>query len=478
MTTLVNAMRTKDTVTENGMVTNSTSLSATVDLFFTIGAVRKSMKTVDGKARIIALYEAARNEDPIVTRRLMFWARDIRSGAGEREAFRVLLRHAAINHPNEVKPNIHLIAEFGRWDDVFSLFGTPLEREAIELIVNELTNCNSLLAKWLPRLGGKVSPSKKWIANKVRSAMNMGPKEYRKMLANLSNVVETPMCAKEFDKIEYSKVPSLAMSRYSKAFGRNDEDRFTKYIIDLQSGETKINAGAVYPYDILKNLNTGEHKLAVEQWKALPNYMEGSKERVLPICDVSGSMETPVSGITTAMDVCISLGLYISERNEGPFKDAFITFSGSPQLHYLTGDLRSRYSQLRNSDWGYNTNLEATFDLILNQATKHKVSKEEMPTCLLIFSDMEFDQAVDTESTAIEMIKTKFEKSGYDLPKIVFWNLCSRGSNIPVTTDEKGTSLVSGFSPSLLKTVLSGESMDPVKMMLSVLDNKRYQCIK
>jgi len=478
MTQLVNALRTQDTTTENGMVTNSSTLNASLDLFFTIGAIRKSINTLDGKQRLIAKFEASRNEDDLLTRKLLFWSRDIRGGAGEREAFRTLLRYAATNYTKDITDNIHLIAEFGRWDDVFSLIGTPAEREAIQLIVNELNAGNGLLAKWLPRLGGKVADRKKFIANKVRSAMKLTPKEYRKMLVELTNVVETSMCAKEFDKINYEHVPSLAMSRYSTAFVRNDYERFEAYKQSLIKGEAKINASAVYPYDITKNLTRGDANLANEQWKAQPNYMEGSNERVLPVCDVSGSMETEIGGSTTAMEVCISLGLYISERNEGAFKNAFVTFSSDPQLQYLTGDLKSRYAQLQSADWGMSTNLEKTFQFILKQAIKHNVPSNEMPTCILIMSDMEFNQATRRHETAFNMISQEFAESGYEMPKIVFWNLCSRHDNFPVTSNDEGTALISGFSPSILKTVLSGNAMNPVQIMLDTLNQPRYGVVK
>lgn len=478
MTTLVNALRTKNTLTENGMVTSSSTLSATLDLFFVIGAVRKQVKNLDGQARLISKFEAARNEDALITRKLLFWSRDIRGGAGEREAFRILLRHTAKNYPQDILDNINLIAEYGRWDDVFCLFNTQLEGHAINLIVRNLATKNGLLAKWLPRLGGKVPDQKKHIANKIRKVLNLTPKEYRKMLVELTNVVETPMCAGEFDKINYEQVPSLAMSRYSKAFQTRDNERFGAYKSALASGDAKVNASAVYPYDVTKNLVHGDSDLAVEQWKALPNFMEGSKERVLPVCDVSGSMDTAIGGNTTAMDVCISLGLYISERNEGAFKNAFVTFSSRPELQYLTGDLKSRYRQLERAEWGMSTNLEATFDMVLEQAIKHNVPAEEMPTCILIMSDMQFNAATELRYTAIEMIKAKYKNADYEMPKVVFWNLASRNDNFPVTADENGTALVSGFSPSILKTVLTGNAMNPVQIMLDTLNTPRYEPIK
>jgi hypothetical protein len=189
-------------------------------------------------------------------------------------------------------------------------------------------------------------------------------------------------------------------------------------------------------------------------------------------------MDTLIGGSTSAMDVCISLGLYISERNEGPFKNAFVTFSQDPKLQYLTGDLKSRFAQLQSADWGMSTNLEKTFKFILDQGIKHDVPESEMPTCILIMSDMEFNQATRRHDTAFDMIRRKYEESGYTLPKIVFWNLASRHDNFPVTSDESGTALVSGFSPSILKTVLAGNAMNPVQIMLDTLNVDRYKVVQ
>ena len=191
MTKLIDAMRTGDTFTENGMVTNSSSLNGCLDLFFIMGAVRAQMKTDAGKTRLINKFEVARAEDPLLTRKMIFWGRDVRGGAGEREAFRTLLQYTSENYPSEVVDNIHLISEFGRWDDLFVTFGTQVEDAAIQLIIKNLREGNALLAKWMPRTGGKVSTEKKAIANKVRSAMGMNPKDFRKMLVEQTKVIES-----------------------------------------------------------------------------------------------------------------------------------------------------------------------------------------------------------------------------------------------------------------------------------------------
>tara|TARA_Y100000389_G_scaffold204268_1_gene255981 strand:- start:855 stop:2288 length:1434 start_codon:yes stop_codon:yes gene_type:complete len=476
MTSFIDALQSENLTTENGMVTNSSTLNATLDLFFTIGAMRKEVLNGD-YSRLISKFEASRNEDTLITKKILFWSRDIRQGAGERNIFKVLLNHIATNHPEDLINNVSLIPEYGRWDDLFSLFDTRLESIAIETIQSGLNSEDSLCAKWMPRISGKSSKSNKRIANKIRNSMSLSPKEYRKLLVRLTNVVESNMCSKNFDKINYEHVPSLAMSRYTNAFNRNDSNRFEEYKNLLKDGDVKINTGAIYPYNVLRTSLSGDSELANEQWKALPNYLENSVERVLPVCDTSGSMLTDIGGNTTAIEVCISLGLYISDRNEGPFKNAFVTFSEEPKIQYLTGDLQSRISQISDSDWGFSTNLEATFEHILNQSIKHNVKVDEMPTSILIMSDMEFNQATTVNQTAMQMIKNKYEESGYTIPKIVFWNLASRGNNFPIQSTEDNTSLISGFSPSILKSVLSGNNSNPIELMLEVIDSERYSQI-
>lgn len=471
---LVSALQQSNTTTENGMVTNSSSLNNCVDLFFKIGAFRAA-----ADSDIIRAFSLAFNEDPVTSMRILFWARDVRGGAGERRVFRICLDHLTKSNPESLKRNLELISEYGRWDDLLVLFGTPLQEDAFGLIKTALESENGLCAKWMPRKGQ--------IANELRKFMSMTPKEYRKLLVSLTNVVEQNMCLNKWEDINYSNVPSVAAARYQNAFYRKDQKRYAEYIRLLsmpseeRPNEIKINAQAVYPYDVIKSLNRGNKDVATEQWKALPNYMEGNTEMILPVVDVSGSMMSSVSGGSslTCMDVSVSLGLYISERNNGPFQDHFITFSESPSLQKLSGNLYDRYCQLSESDWGMSTNLESVFNLILKQATKHNISESEMPSKILILSDMEFDECImDGESTsAMEMIRKKYSDAGYKLPSIIFWNIQSRrgGNNIPVRFDEMGTALVSGFSPSILKSILAGSEISPAEIMNQTINSERYQ---
>lgn len=473
---LVDALRQEDRLTENGMATNSTSLDSVVDLFYNIGAMRGPYKE-----RLITTFSKAFYQDPTRAMKILFWARDVRGGAGERQVFRDIMKYLAKSHPEALTKNLSLIPEYGRWDDLLTLVGTQLETEAFLLIQGALASENGLCAKWMPRKGP--------IASKLRNFMGNSPKQYRKTLVNLTKVVESQMCAKEWDQIEFSKLPSVAAARYQNAFVKNARDSYFKYLDSLSKGEAKINAGAVYPYDIVKSLKRGNEEVSSEQWNALPNYMEGSDEMILPMVDVSGSMSAVASGSTTCMDVAISLGLYVSERNNGPFKDSILTFSANPELEVLSGSLSERMNQLAYAEWGMNTNLEAAFRLILEQAVKHSVSADEMPDKILILSDMEFDEATESldrswgrrndipawNPTAQQMIEKMYAESGYKMPKIVYWNLQSRNGGVPVGFDTSGTALISGFSPSIMQSILGSKDFNPVSIMEKTIMSERYE---
>ena len=461
---LLDALRTRDNFTENGMTTNSSTLNACVDLFFTIGAMRGQ-----DKQRLLSNFSKAFIENPLTALRILFWVRDVRGGAGERQIFKDIMLYLVDNHTEALTKNLKHVSEYGRWDDLLVLFGTKLDKQVKEMIAAALNDNNGLCAKWMPRKGKEAIALERF--------MGLKPKEYRKMLVEKTKVVEQLMCANQWESITYEHVPSLAMARYSKAFDKHDQSRFSEY----KTGGTKVNASAVYPYDVIKTLRYGDKDLSIKQWESLPNYMLDSKELLLPVCDVSGSMTTPAGSNSnlTCMDVCISLGLYISERNEGAFKDAFVTFSNTPQLQYLKGKLTDRFTQLENADWGMSTNLESVFNLVLNQAKKFNVPVTEMPTTILIMSDMEFNSAVGGSSlSALDIIREKYESAGYPMPKLVFWNIQSRNAgNYPVQVTDEGAALISGFSPAILKSLLTGEDMSPIAIMNKTVNSPRYECI-
>ena len=477
---LLNAMRTKDRLTENGMATNSTSSNSCVDLFFQIGAMRGQ-----DKQRLINSFVKAWSENPLTAMRLLFWARDIRGGSGERQIFRDLVRYLADKHTDSLAKNLYLFSEYGRWDDLLVLIGTKLETKALDTIKAGLEAKNGLCAKWMPRPNVSNRESKRQ-AKVLAKHLKLNIGNYRKLIVGLSKTVEQLMCAKNWNAIDYSKLPSKAMSDYMKAFSKNDLARFQVYLESVKKGETKINAGALFPYNIINNLRNGSKDGADVQWNALPNFLVDNTERFIPIVDVSNSMTwAAISGSIYPIDVAVSLGLYISERNVGPFKDAFITFSTTPELNVLKGSLSERYNQMLHSNFHGSTNIQAVFELILHKAKQGKVPSSEMPTMVLIMSDMEFDGGTSTgynrgrttNQTAQELIEDMYAAAGYEVPKVVYWNLQARNDNNPVKFDKSGTALISGFNPALLKNLLAGKDLSPVNMMNQVVNSERYAAV-
>lgn len=475
MTSLFEAVNSTST-TDNGCVTNNSSLNKNIDFFFLAGASR-------GKD-ITPTFASALVEDSEVAARILLWCRDARGGAGERQTFRNLFTYLIKSDIALATKLLPKIAEVGRFDDITATcFGTALERHALQIIAAELNAKNGLVAKWLERQGPN--------ANKIRAYLQMTPKQYRRLVVDLSNTVEQKMCAQDWTNITYGHVPSVAAGRYQKAFLKHDATGYGKYKEKLVTGEEKVNASVSYPYDVVRSLRNGDKIVSEAQWAALPNYLEGSDESILAVVDVSGSMDgVKVSGSVTAMDVAISLGLYVAERANGVFKDTFITFSGSPEMLKLKGTLSQKLDQMSRSTWQMNTDIQAVFKLILGAAVKGKVPQSELPSKLVIFSDMEFDACITTGGTpraghygsggqpvsvsAMDMIKHEYELAGYQLPQVVFWNLSGRAGNSPVTYNSVGTALVSGFSPSIVKNLLGGDEMTPLSMMLKSVMIQRY----
>lgn len=464
MSRLVNATRSYNSVTANGAVTHSTSLNSCVDLFFLAGASR-NMQPKD----IVTAFERAFAQDSLVAVKILFWARDARGGAGERRFFQIVMNHIGTNYPEVFDQLMVLVPEFGYWKDVF-VIEKPNDNNLnwLKTTLEESENAG-LLAKWFPRKGP-------WFVA-MHKYMKVTPKEFRQYLVKKTTVVETLMCRREWGGINYAHVPSIAMNRYRTAFFKHDEARMKAYIDAVHSGEAKINASVLFPHQLYQAVKSGQNASAIEaQWNNLPNYMEGSTERILPMCDVSGSMKGN-GGLP--MDVSVALGIYISERNEGIFKDAFLTFSSNPEMQYLKGSLTQRMRQLSSAAWGMSTNLQASFDLILNSAIRENIPSEEMPTKLLIISDMEFNTATrDNRSTNLDVIRAKYNQSGYVMPEIIFWNVNGRLGNSPAQVQDQGVGLVSGFSPSILKSILKGKVYGPEQLMLDTVMTDRYARVK
>lgn len=459
------------TTTTNGIVARNSSTDPVVDLFYQWGASR-NLTTAERLNRFQAAFQA----DPELSLRLLLWGRDIREGAGERNYFREVLSHLAITNYLQVIPLLPRIAELGRADDLFTLVGTPIEREALAFYAEQLHSGNGLFFKWAPREKSAQRP----LALKLRHQLGMTSRQYRKFIVAGTSVVEQPMCAKQWSTINYSHVPSRASALYSKAFNRNDTDRYQQYLTDLVRPEqaaqpVKINASAIYPYDVIRgweHASPTEAQRIEAQWAALPNWMNDVS--VLPMIDTSGSMTAPAGkSSVTCLDVATSLGLYVASKSQGAFRDVWMEFSSESHIQHFAGD--SIITKLRGmKSIIANTNLDNAFKQLLSFAIKHKVPQADMPKVILIFSDMQFDMGTRSSDSAQQMIKAQYKQAGYDLPVIVYWNLNSH-DNVPVKAGKPGTVLVSGFSPSLVKSILSNiEEVTPRGIMMKTLMNPRY----
>lgn len=492
-------------VTENGATSHRTTKSDLLDMF-ALGAAMRSRSDAD----VILMFRKALAENETYALKCLFYIRDVRGGQGERRFFRICMKDLAKNYPDIARRNLAHIPQYGRWDDLYVFEGTDLENDAFEFMKNQLAldvECKtpSLLAKWLKSENTSSRESRR-LGNKTRIAFGMNHKQYRKTLAVLReriNIVERLMSENRWDEIEFDKIPSRAGIIYKNAFARHDLERVqseknvVSYADFAKDKNTKVNATVLNPVDIADqifrkyNPTETERLMWDKYWSCLKDYYNGREENGIAVVDVSGSM----SG--QPMNAAVSMGAYIAERGKGPFANHFITFSGNPELVKFEGiDIYDKFNRAKNADWAMNTNIEATLDLLLKTAITNKCSKEDMPTRLYVFSDMEFDSCVTTgpvttgrsiwgmsnnnyikfseTNTLFEATKKKWAQYGYDLPNIIFWNLNARQENIPAIGE--GFSYVSGFSMNMIECILSGK--DGYDLMMEKLDSPRYSVIQ
>ncbi len=476
------------TYTENGGTAYRSTESFCLDMFFKAGAMRNS--TAEEIADVVTRAYA---EDPDKTMKIVFFARDARGGLGERRFFRCAVSALVKTAPRAVEKNIPLFAEYGRFDDLCVLLGTPLEKAAANVIKAQLDKDiaamqakgqASLLAKWLP----SVNASSKDTRNKGRhmaALLGMTEPAYRRTLSALrayTDILENRLRERDYT-FDYEVQPSCAMFKYRRAFIRNDNERYVDYLNNVHNGEAKLNADRLFPYDIVRaaltgNISETERKSLDAAWKSLPDLTASRRENAIAVIDGSGSMTCGCGGIRP-IDAALSLGIYFAEHNRGAFADHFITFSEKPRLVEIKGnDIVEKACYCDTFNEVANTNLEAVFLLILNTAKKYNVCKKEMPSKIYIISDMQFDYCIvggNNEPMFREMRKL-FKANGYELPDIVFWNVNARCDAMPVTRSETGAALVSGYSPSIFDMVIGGE-ISPEAVMDKILASKRYATI-
>ena len=515
--------------TANGAVTNRTSLSECLDYFGLAGALRSDPD------KAVSLFINAYAENPDAAMKILFYLRDIRQGQGERRHFRkvwdwIMKPHMTISQGqiSDTRITAFQIPEFGRWDDLLRLVIHPALSPYIEECVRNVLDTDlfnseyneaitydrenpvraarheritlpyghgdnegdkpspgdvTLLAKWMPSLTASNKDVKQ-SAKDWCDRLGVTQKQYRKMLKHLRshlNVIEQKMCNKDWSDIDYASVPSQAMLRLRKAFFKNDEERYKAYLDSLEKGETEVKAGTLQPHQLVEKvldwgscLSNEELKLINAQWLALPEYTD-KKQNILTVCDVSGSMTSAWQG-PRPLDVAISLTMYVASRCTNPlWANKFITFSEDPELVTINPHqtMSEQANEITKSAWGMNTNIQRTFDVILHAADINGTA--EMPDTIMIISDMEFDHC-GGERTNFQEIDKKFAMSNLKRPNLVFWNVNASGSdnNVPVTVNDQGVALVSGFSPSIMQMCFSGDLSPESCLREIVLDNPRY----
>ena len=472
--------------TENMAITNKSTLNYVLDWFGCGGTLRQR-----NAEDILKVFLKAYAQDALLATKILFYFRDIRGGQGERTTFRTLINWLANRHPDIVRKNMEHIPFYGRYDDLYVLVGTPMEKEVFQFIARQLKedirNMKSgepvsLLGKWLKSENTSSSESRR-LARLTREALELTSKRYRKILSALRkyiDVIEVKMCSGNWLDIDFEKVPSKASLNYRSAFGRHVYKQYENYLRQVEKGNANINAAAIYPYEIFRSLikdppSPQAIKAADLQWANMPNWMENNDHLGLVVADVSGSM---FSGIPNIL-VSISLALYFAERNKGPFKDMWLNFSSTPSFQRFIGsDLYEKYLNMDKNNWGNSTNLQAAFELILDTAVKNSVKEKDMPEVLYIISDMEFNVSCECNTkTNFEVMKEKYKGAGYNLPQVVWWNVASRNDNFPIRADDTGTALVSGCSPSILKYLLSSKEFSPLGIMNEVINSPRYDRI-
>lgn len=381
--------------------------------------------------------------------------------------------------------------------DSISDFFSELLRKDVENLNDGNLYKISLASKWCPSLDSSYDRSTLMCESVARKlfpkddfmeyqdmedkhyAYNVRDRLRKEVLVPLHKALELPevyMCANKWEELPYKRVSSIAMKNYIRLFFKHDEERFKKYLEDVKSGKTTIAAGALLPHEIIAQLQDSEAVEVSElQWKRMVDHVakKGKLTNCMAICDVSGSMGG------RPLEVCVALGLLISELSEAPWKHQLITFSADPELHVIKGDsLMEKTNFIKQMEWGMNTDFQKVFDRILEIAVEGKLREEQMIKRLFVFSDMEFDQASASRSweTDYQVIQRKFQNKGYHyVPEIVFWNLRNSKAT-PVPCDQPGVALVSGFSKNLVTIFLEeGGIVSPEAVMLDAISGEEYQ---
>lgn len=452
-------MLTNYSYTEKNALQYDNSYNPLVDFFRSAAAQRSAV--LNNKDNILNLFANAYEVDKSVAFKLAFWLRDPRNGSGEKAASKKIFDVMYLTDPNCIIDNLDVLVKFGYWKDILQYSDNE---SVIKIWADKIKSGDSLSAKWAPRLHSKYHS----VAIKLRDELKLTNKQYRLILKETSNTVEQLMAKNYWKDIKYSSVPSIAMNRYKKSFNKHDQYRFDAW---KNNNNEKANSRVLYPHQIVKIALTGDEKLAEKLWNNLPDFIK-ENESIIPLVDTSGSMTS--HGVLLH---AVSLGIYLSERNKSHYKDKIITFSSVPNFINVGGcnTLVQKIKKISSANWNQSTDFEKAYNLILQTAIKHNIDKEFLPTMLLVLSDMQFDESSD-KVLHIDNIKKMFNDAGYNMPKLVFWNLREAYNGSPALSTDSNVGLVSGFSPSIMKAVLSSTEFNSLDILFEAI--KEYSEVK
>ena len=476
--------------TANGADAKVATGSALLDMFGRAGAMRGA----DAMDKQIMISQAFKENADLAVK-LLFYTRDVREGYGERDTFNTMLRWLAFESKESVEKNLWAILEFGRASDLYALVGTPAEDAMWEFMRNqfELDYKNmqagksiSLLAKWMASPNSRTV-KKKQLGKLTAKALGYSYKNMRELKQKISamrkylDLPEVKMAAGKWSEIEYSTCASKALLYHKNAFARHDEQRWQEYLESVNKGEEKMNTGTLTPCDIVgKYNNLHEVDKALEtMWDNLEDVNKGN---VLVMADTSGSMFWGHYGMRP-IDVSVAMAIYFAKHNKGDLKNTFMTFESDPHfIEIKEASLFDTIQAVKKVEWGNSTNLEKAFDKLLETCIKGEVSQEEMPEAILVVSDMQINDASsqcegDGRMTFFDRMSKRYEKVGYKMPQLVFWNVNAQRATFHASKNDAGASLVSGFSVNVFKQVIECIGSTPYELMMSILESERYKDI-
>ena len=510
------------TFTENGAVSNATAGSLIVDQFSHAGtAIGRPIDTV--------FMEQAQlwDEDPDSALRFPFYLRlitrkvkvsenertdTVQKGGGLRdEAFKRIL-WIAYNQPVAFRRNAWLLPIVGSWKDLWTLMLLDMENDnkvdknfifsIMAAGLDDSTQCD-LIRKYMPAIKStekcKTERAKTLnvLAKAFAAFLGLNAKQYRKMKASgTAHDFQKLICSRSYADIDWKTIPGRALTQLISGKFLGNHGLTENYLNWVTSQPTVKFTG--YVYELGKKLHQMERQLAQggqtpakaatihtinKQFDGLIELAKkdqgGLKGNVLCALDTSGSMCAPVSGAKdlTSYDVCISLGIYFSELNEGYFHNTVAMFDDVSTIKKLSGTFTEKWLDIMNEKtaWG-STNFQSVVKLLVDERLAHpSIPENEFPQTLLVVSDMQFnpsetygymgDEMVERTNlqAAKNLLRTAFSEEFVENFKFIWWYCASRygaGHDVPATMEDGGNYLFSGFDGSIVTLLLGGEGQD------------------